>query len=195
MQLPTLPPRLAALVATTVVPSSWQAASSTALTPLHLGLLAAASVKPALEALQQLPLLHSFSLIRTHGVAEHLEALATGGRIRSLGIVHCGLQQLPESLGVWAARLTHLDLSNNNLTHFPPCVRGMPQLEVLELSYNESIHLLLPPSHPYRYVLCKRNLNATAASAVHLPQALTVCATMKQNILTRAYAIAWRPCK
>lgn len=182
MQLPTLPPRLAALVATTVVPSSWQAASSTALTALHLGLLEAASVKPALEALQQLPLLHSFSLIRTHGVAEHLEALATGGRIRSLGIVHCGLQQLSESLGVWAAKLTHLDLSGNKLTHFPPCVRGMLQLEVLDLSYNESVHLLLPTSlatrqGPYRCVLCESNQNAMAACTLYFSRALTVSCT------------------
>ncbi len=170
LQLPALPPRLATLVATRVVPPMWEAVSSTALTALHLGVLRTASVQPALAALQRLPMLHSVSLTRTLGVAKHLEALFTGGRMRSLGIVQCDLQQLPESLGVWAAKLTHLDLSNNRLTHFPPCVRGMLQLEVLDLSYNESIHLYLPAplttrQAPYRYVLCKRNL--TSPPPVH----------------------------
>ena len=193
MQLPTLPPRLSTLIAMTVDPSLWEAACSTALTALHLGFLAAASVQPALAALQQLPLLHSFSLTHTHCVAQHLEGLATGGRLRSLGIVHCGLQQLPESLGVWAARLTHLDLSSNKLTHFPSCVRGMLQLEVLDLSYNESIHLMLPASQiarqPYRYVLCKRYLNATTASALYLLHALTV-SPWNEICLTRAYGMS-----
>lgn len=55
----------------------------------------------------------------------------------------CGLQELPESLGVTG--LTHLALSHNNLSHFPPSVCSMLQLEVLELSYNDHLRLSLPP--------------------------------------------------
>ncbi len=91
LKLPALPPRLASLVATGVVPPLWEAVSSTALTALCLGYLAAASVQPVFAALQRLPMLHSFALTYTRDVAVHLEALATGGRIRSLGIVCCGL--------------------------------------------------------------------------------------------------------
>ena len=100
--------------------------------------------------------------------------MAPGIRLRSLTIKLCGLHELPELQGVWATRLTYLDLSRNNLAHFPPSVRSMLQLKVLDLSFNAPLHLQLPDSSrdplddPHRYVLCKRMMNSGSASVSFL---------------------------
>ncbi len=92
----------------------------------------------------------------------HFGTLAVGSRpLQSLPIVQCGLQELPASLGFWAARLRHLYLSINDLLHllhFLPSVASLLHLQNLDLSYNRPLHVLLPaplttPHEPYR---CER---------------------------------------
>lgn len=129
----------------------WEAAACTALTALQLDALKTAAVQPALSLLKCLGLLNSFALTSTPGVADHLGKLAVGSCLRSLAIVRCELQQLPASFGTWAARLTCLDLSEHNLLHFPLLVRDMLQLEVLDLSLNKGLHMLLPACHRALY--------------------------------------------
>ena len=68
LQLSTLPPRLEILRATAIVPPLWEAVSITA---LCLKSSAAAAVQPALAAVQHLPILHTFELSNTPGVAGH----------------------------------------------------------------------------------------------------------------------------
>ena len=174
LQLPALPSRLAVLSASAIVPPLWEAVCITALTGLELGGLAAATVQPALAALQHLPSLHSFALTNAPLVGGHLGALAPGIHLRSLTIAKCGLDDLPKLQGSWANGLTYLDLSHNNLAHFPPIVRSMLQLKILDLSYNAPLHLQLPDSSrdplddPHRYVLCKRMMNSGSASVLFL---------------------------
>ena len=158
LQVPRLPPRLASLWAT-VAPPLWEPRNGTALTGLRLTDLVAAAVQPALAALQHLPSLHSFVLTSTPDVGGHLGAMAPTSCLRSLTIAGCGLHELPELQGAWATGLTYLDLSDNNLAYFPPSVRSMLQLQVLDLSYNAPLHLMLPgptrnPHEPHRCVLC-----------------------------------------
>ncbi len=108
LQLPALPPRLQKLFVSAVVLPTWELIVSTALTALHLADLAPAAVQPAFAALQRLPSLHTLALSKTHGIEGHLRFLTIGSQLRSLSIIACGLQELPESLGVWATGLTHL---------------------------------------------------------------------------------------
>lgn len=94
--------------------------------------------------LRRLPSLRLFALAETPGIAQHLSKLAAGSRLRTLIITECQLEHLPQSLGVWAAKLMHLDLSRNKLSYFPLMIRDMLQLQVLDLSYNKHLHLSLP---------------------------------------------------
>ncbi len=62
-------------------------------------------------------------------------------------------------MGIWAAKLTRLDLSRNHLSHFPLLVRDMLQLKVLDLSFNARLQMSLPGCHlalyePDRYAPC-----------------------------------------
>lgn len=135
LQLQVLSPHLESLFVSAIVAPFLDQGTCTSLTALRLDSLEAAAVQPALALLQRLPSLHSFALTCTRDVAQHLGGLAAGSRLRSLAIVHCELQQLPESMGIWAAKLTRLDLSRNHLSHFPLLVRDMLQLKVLDLNF------------------------------------------------------------